>query len=243
MIYINKITNKRSIEDRKEYPYNIPSIRNLDTFEFKSNVTFIVGENGSGKSTFVEAIAVCAGFNPEGGSTYLNYHTYDTHSRLFNDFKLTRNGRRNKDGYFLRAESFYNVASEIDRISDRSQLDRNYGGALHERSHGESFLSVILNRLSGNGLYIFDEPESALSVASLFKLIIKINELEKQNSQFIIATHSPILLAYPGAEIYAMTEQGLRLMKYEDTEQYILTKYFISNYTQIINELLNNDPL
>lgn len=243
MIYINKITNKRAIEDRTEYPYNIPAIRNLDEFEFKSGVTFIVGENGSGKSTFVEAIAVCSGFNPEGGSVYLNYRTYDTHSSLFNDFKLTRNGYRNKDGYFLRAESFYNVASEIDRISDGCQLAQNYGGALHERSHGESFLGVILNRLKGDGLYIFDEPESALSVASLFKLIVKMNELEKLNSQFIIATHSPILLAYPGAEIYEMTDQGLNLMKYEDTEQYILTKYFISNYTHIINELLNNKEL
>lgn len=156
MIYINKITNRRPIEERKEYPYNIPAIRNLNEFEFKSNVTFIIGENGSGKSTFVEAIAVCAGFNPEGGSTYLNYRTYDTHSRLFQDFKITRNGNRNKDGYFLRAESFYNVASELDRITDREKLERNYGGALHERSHGESFLGVILNRLSGNGLYIFD---------------------------------------------------------------------------------------
>ncbi|MGL5772216.1 MAG: AAA family ATPase [Bacteroidales bacterium] len=243
MIYINKITNRRPIEERTEYPYNIPAIRSLDEFEFNSNVTFIIGENGSGKSTFVEAIAVCAGFNPEGGSTYLNYRTYDTHSSLFNDFKLTRSGRRNKDGYFLRAESFYNVASEIDRISDGWQLEKNYGGPLHKRSHGESFLGVILNRLSGDGLYIFDEPESALSIASLFKLIVKMNELEKLNSQFIIATHSPILLAYPGAEIYAVTDNGLELMKYEDTEQYILTKYFISNHTQIINELLNNDQL
>lgn len=241
MIYINKISNIKPIEERTEYPYNIPAIRNLDQFEFKSNVTFIIGENGSGKSTFVEAIAVCAGFNPEGGSAYLNYRTHDTHSSLFNDFKLTRNGYRNKDGFFLRAESFYNVASEIDRISSGWQLAKNYGGALHERSHGESFLGVILNRLSGNGLYIFDEPESALSIASLFKLIVKMNELEKQNSQFIIATHSPILLAYPGAEIYSVTDNGLELTKYEDTEQYILTKYFISNYPRVIDELLNNN--
>lgn len=186
MIYIKKVTNKRPASERTEYPYNIPAIRNLDEFEFKSNVTFIIGENGSGKSTFVEAIAICAGFNPEGGSTYLNYRTYDTHSDLFKDFIITRGSYRNRDGYFLRAESFYNVASEIDRISNGWQLEKNYGGALHERSHGESFLGVILNRLSGNGLYIFDEPESALSVPSLFKLIVKINELEKRNSQFIM---------------------------------------------------------
>lgn len=238
MIYIRKITNERPMAERTEYPYNIPAIRNLNEFEFKSSVTFVIGENGSGKSTLVEAIALSVGFNPEGGSSFLTYSTCDTHSDLFEDIRITRNACRNKDGYFLRAESFYNVASEIDRITDPDALKRNYGGALHERSHGESFLGVILNRLSGNGLYIFDEPESALSIPSLFQVIVKMKELEKKNSQFIIATHSPILLAYPGAEIYAITDSGLKLTKYEDTEQYLLTKYFISNHTKVINELL-----
>lgn len=239
MIYINRITNRRPKEERKEYPYSIPAIRNLDTFEFKSNVTFIVGENGSGKSTLIEAIAICAGFNPEGGSTFLNHHTYDTHSSLFGDLRLTRGPYRNKDGFFLRAESFYNVASEIDRISDLGQLEANYGGSIHARSHGEGFLGVILNRLSGNGLYIFDEPESALSVMSLFALMAKMRELEKANSQFIIATHSPILLAYPEAEIYAITDDGLRLTSYEGTEQYQLTRQFILNREVFIKELMN----
>ena len=238
MIYINRIVNRRPQEERKEYPYSIPVIRNLNEFEFKSNVTFIVGENGSGKSTFVEAIAVCAGFNPEGGSTYLNYHTYDTHSSLFSDLKLTRGPYRNKDGFFLRAESFYNVASEIDRISDPKQLNANYGGSIHQRSHGEGFLGVILNRLKGNGLYIFDEPESALSVMSIFTLMAKMHELERNNSQFIIATHSPILLAYPGAEIYTITDDGLVLTDYEDTEQYRLTRQFILNRETFIKELV-----
>lgn len=237
MIYVKKIINQKGLNERTKYPYNIPAICSLHEFEFKSNVTFIVGENGSGKSTFVEALAISAGFNPEGGSHYLNYHTYDSHSSLFNDLKLVRSGYRNKDGYFLRAESFYNVAAEIDRISNRGQLERNYGGALHERSHGESFLGLLLNRLFGDGLYIFDEPESALSILSQFKLLVKMKELEDKRSQFIIATHSPILLAYPGAEIYNITENGLVLTKYEDTEQYKLTKYFIANYSQVINEL------
>ena len=218
---------------------DIPAIRNLETFEFKSNVTFIVGENGAGKSTLIEAIAICAGFNPEGGSTFLSHHTYDTHSSLFGDLRLTRGPYRNKDGFFLRAESFYNVASEIDRISDSWQLDANYGGSIHARSHGEGFLGVILNRLSGNGLYIFDEPESALSVMSLLTLMAKMRELEKANSQFIIATHSPILLAYPEAEIYAITDDGLRLTSYEDTEQYQLTRQFILNREVFIKELMN----
>ena len=208
------------------------------SLRFKSNVTFIIGENGTGKSTFIEGIAIGAGFNPEGGSAYLNYHTYDTHSSLFKDLKLTRGAYRNKDGFFLRAESFYNIASEIDRISQPWQLDKNYGGSIHQRSHGESFLGVILNRLYGNGLYIFDEPESALSVTSIFTLMAKMRELEKRNSQFIIATHSPILLAYPGAEIYMITNDGLKLVEYENTEPYLLTKHFLSNYKSILEELI-----
>ncbi len=241
MIYINKITNRRPIEERKEYPYNIPAILHLDEFEFKSNITFIIGENGSGKSTFIEAIAVSLGLNPEGGSTYLNYHTYDTHSCLFNDLKLTRGPYRNKDSFFLRAESFYNVASELDRITDAWRMMKNYGGRIHERSHGEGFLSVILNRLSGNGLYIFDEPESALSINSLYTLMVKMHELEKKDSQFIIATHSPILLAYPGADIYTITDNGFEPTKYEESMPYLLTKQFILNRERILNELLGDE--
>ena len=241
MIYINKIINRRPMDERGEYPYNIPAIQHLNEFEFKSNVTFIIGENGSGKSTFIEAIAVSIGLNPEGGSSYLNYHTYDTHSNLFNDLKLTRGPYRNKDSFFLRAESFYNAASELDRISNKYEMLMNYGGFLHERSHGESFLSVILNRLTGNGLYIFDEPESALSINSLYVLMVKMHELEKKNSQFIIATHSPILLAYPGADIYTITENGFEPTKYEESMPYLLTKQFILNRELILDELLGEE--
>ena len=229
------------MEDRREYPYNIPAILHLNEFVFKSNVTFIIGENGSGKSTFIEAIAVSLGLNPEGGSSYLNYHTYDTHSSLFNDLKLTRGPYRNKDSFFLRAESFYNVASELDRITDSWRMMRNYGGRIHERSHGEGFLSVILNRLSGNGLYIFDEPESALSINSLYTLMVKMHELEKKNSQFIIATHSPILLAYPGADIYTITDNGFEPTRYEESMPYLLTKQFILNRERVLNELLGDE--
>ena len=241
MIYINKIINRRPMDERGKYPYNIPAIQHLNEFEFKNNVTFIIGENGSGKSTFIEAIAVSIGLNPEGGSSYLNYHTYDTHSNLFNDLKLTRGPYRNKDSFFLRAESFYNAASELDRISNKYEMLMNYGGFLHERSHGESFLSVILNRLTGNGLYIFDEPESALSINSLYKLMVKMHELEKKNSQFIIATHSPILLAYPGADIYTITENGFEPTKYEESMPYLLTKQFILNRERILDELLGDE--
>ena len=171
----------------------------------------------------------------------MNYHTYDTHSTLFNDLKLRRGPYRNKDSFFLRAESFYNAASELDRITGYNDMLRNYGGYLHQRSHGESFLGVILNRLSGNGLYIFDEPESALSINSLYTLMVKMHELEKKDSQFIIATHSPILLAYPGADIYTITNNGLEPTKYEESMPYLLTKQFILNRERVLNELLGEE--
>ncbi len=239
MIYIRKVINEKPRDERTEYPHNIPAIHNLDELEFNSNVTFIIGENGSGKSTLIEAMAVCLGLNPEGGSSNLNYRTLDTHSDLFNDLKIVRGPYRNRDGFFLRAESFYNVAGELDRISSPTELARNYGGPLHERSHGESFLGVIMNRLSGRGLYIFDEPESALSIPSQFKFLVKIRQLEKLGSQFVIATHSPILLAYPDAEIYTVTENGMELTEYEETDQYRLTKYFISNHEDFLKELFD----
>lgn len=237
MVYIECIKNINYENDRNIYPYNIPSILNLDELQFSKSVTFITGENGSGKSTLVEALAINAGFNPEGGSRNFNFKTHDSHSKLYNKLKLVRSAYRNTDGYFLRAESFYNVASEIDNILDKGQITRNYGGSLHECSHGESFLALVNKRLSGNGLYIFDEPESALSINSQFKLLVAINELVEKKSQFIIATHSPILLAYPGADIYKISGNGLKLVDYENTEQYRLTKYFLDNHKRMIKEL------
>ena len=237
MIYINRIKNTKFKKDRNTYPYNIPSIFNLEELEFRKSVTFIIGENGSGKSTLVEALAINAGFNPEGGSRNFNFKTQDSHSKLYNDIKLVRSPLRNTDGFFLRAESLYNVASEIVKILDKGQITRNYGGSLHECSHGESFLALIHNRLSGNGLYIFDEPESALSFNSQLNLLIAIKQLVIKKSQFIIATHSPILPAYPDADIYHVSDNGLKLIDYEDTEQYRLTKYFLNNYAKMNHEL------
>lgn len=238
MIFISRIRNEKPLNERNSYPYNIPSIANLTELKFRKSVSFIIGENGSGKSTLVEAIAINAGFNPEGGSRNFNFNTMESHSELFQDIRLIRSVNRNKDGFFLRAESFYNVASEVDSLFDAATKQDVYGGSLHERSHGESFLALLHHRLKGNGLYIFDEPESALSIISQFNMLIRIKELVNKNSQFIIATHSPILMAYPGAAIYRVTNNGLQLTSYEDTEQYRLTKYFINNYQKMIDELL-----
>lgn len=239
MIYIERIKNIRLKEDRVVYPYNIPSIFNLEELKFRKSVTFITGENGSGKSTLVEALAINAGFNPEGGGRNFNFKTQDSHSLLYNDIKLIRSAYRNTNGYFLRAESFYNLASEIDNILPSYQVIKNYGGSLHKCSHGESFLALVHHRLSGNGLYIFDEPESALSIVSQFNLLMAMKGLVEKQSQFIIATHSPILMAYPDADIYHVTDNGLELVNYEDTEQYRLTKYFINNYEKMIVELMD----
>lgn len=237
MVYIERIENMKLKKDRNIYPYNVPSIFNLEELKFRKSVTFIIGENGSGKSTLVEALAINAGFNPEGGSRNFNFRTQDSHSGLYNGIKLIRGPYRNTDGFFLRAESFYNVASEIDNILDKDQIIRNYGGSLHERSHGESFLALVYNRLSGNGLYIFDEPESGLSINSQFSLLTAVKGLVEKESQFIIATHSPVLMAYPGADIYHISDNGLELIGYEDTEQYRLTKHFINNYEKMLDGL------
>ena len=237
MIYIKAIKNVSQTENRHSYPLNIPSLLHLNTLEFNNDVTFIIGENGIGKSTLIEALAINAGFNPEGGSRNFNFKTHDSHSNLYEDIKLIRSHRRNADGFFLRAESLYNVASEIDNTLDRSQINRNYGGSLHELSHGEGFLSLVKNRLTGNGLYIFDEPESGLSINTQLSLLIAIKELVNKNSQFIITTHSPIILAYPGADIFNFSENGIEQITNEETEHHRLTKYFMNNHQQFIETL------
>jgi predicted ATPase len=231
---IQYIRVKNEIQkDTKKYPFNIPLIKNLKRITFNMPVTFIVGENGTGKSTLLEAIAVSYGFNPEGGSKNFNFKTKETHSELYK-YLIIGKSFNVDDGYFLRGESFYNLASNIDELD----LYNSYGGKyLHNQSHGESFLSLINNRLRGNGIYIFDEPETALSPMKILNLLIIIDELVKNNSQFIISTHSPILMDYPKAEIYEIKNYKLFLTKYEDTNHYSITKYFMLNYKKMINEL------
>ncbi|TCV20711.1 putative ATPase [Sphingobacterium alimentarium] len=233
MIYISKITNLKPKKERKAYPYNIKALRNLTELEFTNPITFIVGENGMGKSTLVEAIAIQAGFNPEGGSRNFNFNTMHSHSTLFEDIRVTRTAWRNKDGYFLRAESFYNVATTIDSYG----VQEFYSGSLHECSHGESFMALLHSRLGGKGLYIFDETESALSLSRQMNMMVRMKELLEQDSQFIIATHSPILLAYPGADIFHLDEKGIRKVEYEETDQYRLTKFFLNNHERMLKEL------
>lgn len=244
----------RSIRIDRPLPANsylkdLPIIKSLQTMErldFTKNITFLVGENGTGKSTLIEAIAVNLGFNPEGGTLNFNFSTEDSHSDLYKYLRVAKGTGIRKDGFFLRAESFYNVASNIDQM-DRipapgPSVIESYGGiSLHKQSHGESFMALVANRFRGNGLYILDEPEAALSPSKLLELMCHIHTLEQKNSQFIISTHSPILLAYPGAEIYYLTSQGIRSVSYEETEHYQITRDFLNAPQKICRYLFNQD--
>lgn len=235
-----------SVERKEQYLLELPAVRALEGegLSFSQPVTFFVGENGSGKSTLLEAIAAAWGFNPEGGSINFNFSTKETHSTLHRALLLRRGARRPRDGYFLRAESFYNVASEVDRLEEIAgpSLLNSYGGrSLHEQSHGESFFALVTNRLGGNGLYLFDEPEAALSAVRQLALLSAIHELVKKGSQLLIATHSPILTAYPNAEIYALSEHGVQKTPYEQTEPYLITKRFLNAPDRMLRELLGEE--
>ena len=241
--YINQVILRRDgIEDFSQYPFSVPAVKGLYELPLHKNVTFFVGENGTGKSTLIEAIAVNYGFNAEGGSRNFNFETYHSHSNLSDYLLLTKGVKHPRDGYFLRAESFYNLASnieELDKIAAWApEIKSSYGGSLHECSHGESFFALLNNRLGGHGVYIFDEPEAALSPQRQLAMLCRIDELVKQDSQLIIATHSPILTSYPKSIIYTFSENGIQQTEYEQTDNYQITKSFLNNYKKMLNELL-----
>lgn len=237
--YISSILFDNSLSENS-YLNDLPIIKYLAAnkkLKFSSNITFLVGENGTGKSTLLEAIAVAYGFNAEGGTINFSFSTKDTHSELSEHLTLTKRDYA-KDGFFLRAESLYNAATYIDEV----KATHNYGNiSLHNQSHGESFLSIVQNRFSGNGLYLLDEPEAALSPMRLMTLIVEMDTLLKNNSQFIIATHSPILLAFPNAEILQFSESGIEKAKYYETEHYKTTKLFIEDPEKMIHHLIDSN--
>lgn len=229
----------------KRYPYSIPAIGGLTRLDLNPGVTFIVGENGSGKSTLVEAVAIAAGFNPEGGTKNFSFDTRRSESELRDVLQVVRGARREKDGFFLRAESFFNVGTNIEQLDEEGgsgpRIIDSYGGvSLHEQSHGESFMALATHRFGGNGLYILDEPEAALSPSRQLALLQIIHNLvANRASQFIIATHSPILMAYPSATLYHLGPEGIRETAYEETEHYRITRDFLANREVYLKHLFD----
>jgi predicted ATPase len=234
---------RHTVPDFAVYPFSIPSIYTLDTLRFDKPVTFLVGENGAGKSTLIEAIAILMGFNAEGGSRNFRFATAQAHAELHRHLRPTRSGRRMTDGFFLRAESYFNVASEIDRLDEDPfgrPIKASYGGrSLHQQSHGESFFALLQNRLRGQGLYIMDEPEAALSPTRQLAMLTRMHELVQNGAQLLIATHSPILMAYPDADIILMGEGAPHIIPYEETEHYLVTRRFLTHTQTMLRQLLD----
>ncbi len=235
--FLQAVRLKRDeIASYERYPFCIPAVRHLDRLVFSPTVTFFIGENGSGKSTLMEAIATRYGYNAEGGSKNFNFSTQDTHSDLGDYILLERGVLHPSDGFFLRAESFYNVATQIDQLG----VERAYGGrSLHHQSHGEAFLALLQHRFQGDGVYLLDEPEAALSPQRQLSVLTLLHRLVHHQSQLIIATHSPILLAYPNARIYHFSERGIAEIAYTDTEHYQVTRDFLNRHERMIDLLIS----
>jgi predicted ATPase len=237
---------REAVPSFEQYPFALDVIRSLHEIRLHPGVTFFIGENGSGKSTLLEAIAVAWGLNAEGGSRHMQFDTRQSHSSLHEYLRLSRGVRRARDAFFLRAESFFNVASEIERLDEEDvpapRIGPAYGPlALHEQSHGESFLSLLMNRFRAGGLYILDEPEAALSPSRQMAALARIHDLVGGRAQFIIATHSPILMAFPGARIYQFAEDGISEVEYTETEHYTITKSFLNDHERMLARLLSED--
>jgi predicted ATPase len=241
--YIKQFDLKRELISSYDYfPFNLPVIRNFQETSFHPNVTYIIGENGMGKSTLLEGIAISLGFNPEGGSLNFNFSNYNSHSDLDKYLRLTKGYNKAKDSFFFRAETFYNLATNIEHLDTESMsgskvIDAFGGKSLHQQSHGESFFAAFTERFRGNGLYILDEPEAALSPLRQMSMLARIHELVNQTSQFIISTHSPILMAYPNAKIIQLTENGMNETALEDTDHYAITKQFIEDRDRLFHHL------
>ena len=248
----------RGIKIKKEVPKDnylsdldvVKNLKDIGELAFKKPVTFFVGENGIGKSTLIEAIAINFGFNPEGGTRNYNFKTKNTHSDLYDYITVIKTFNHAKNGYFLRAESFYNTLSYLDYLDAEQYSDNDYyrhlksnvghGASMHNMSHGESFLNAIEN-FTGNGLYILDEPESALSPSGIMKLILIIQQLVNNKSQFVISTHSPILLTCPHSDVYEITKNSISLVNYKDTMHFQITRRFLENPEKMLSRLLSED--
>lgn len=225
------------------YPFSLPAVRGLRSLELHPKVTYFVGENGSGKSTLLEAVAVASGLNPEGGSRNFAFSTRASHSPLHRHLRLVQGLHRPRDRFFLRAESFFNLSTEIEHLDSEPSFGppviESFGGqSLHEQSHGEAFFSTFLHRFGGGGLYILDEPEAALSPVRQMALLSIIHDLLGEGSQFLIATHSPIVMAYPESTIFALDGERIESVAYEDTEHFRVSRDFLNHPQRALRELL-----
>ena len=225
--------------EENSYLRNIEALQGVERLDFLKSVAFFVGENGSGKSTLLEAIAVAHGFNPEGGTKNYLFSTHDTHSELCDAIRIVKGYRKEKWGYFLRAESFYNVATQEEEYADVLHPSAKY----HEKSHGESFLALAQSNLRPNGLYLLDEPEAALSPQRQLTLLMEIYKCAERGAQFFIATHSPILLGIPNAEIFCFDNGRIHVCSYEETESYQVTEMFINNKNVLLEKLLADSDI
>ncbi|WP_019535920.1 AAA family ATPase [Paenibacillus ginsengihumi] len=236
-MFLRSLEIRRKQADPGKYPFNIPAIAQLTTLEFKTNVTFFVGENGSGKSTILEAIAYQCGFNTAGGSRNNQYEVNASQAVLGDHIRLSWLPKIT-NGFFLRAETFYQFASHLDTMPESL---RYYGGrSLHKQSHGEAFLSLFKHRFGKKAIYLLDEPEAALSPARQLALLRVIKDLERE-AQFIIATHSPILLGYPQAQILNFDDQPVSEIAYEQTMHYIITRRFLENRDKVLEEVFSDE--
>ncbi|ENH96051.1 ABC transporter ATP-binding protein [Gracilibacillus halophilus YIM-C55.5] len=236
-MFLKEITLIKGNSDHNKFPFSIPSIKALEQLQIKSDVTFFVGENGSGKSTLLEAIAYKCDFNTAGGGRNNNYELHAAESALGSHLRLSWMPKVT-NGFFLRAESFYDFATHIDKIGGGAAYGER---SLHHQSHGESFFSLFLNRFRGEAIYLLDEPEAALSPQNQLAFLKIINDLvKKDGAQLIIATHSPILLGYPGASIISF-DDGLKEVIYEETQHYQISKLFLNDRDAMLERLFDED--
>ncbi len=240
-LYVREMSLREAIPGSPYYA-DLPVVRHLmrQPLRFTRPVTFLVGENGVGKSTLIEALAAALGFNPEGGSRNFRFSTADSHSGLSGYLRVVRGPVAPRDGFFLRAESFYNAATYLDEMGYEA-LEPYGGRSLHQQSHGESFLALVENRFFGRGLYILDEPEAALSPMRLMRLMCLMHALAENHSQFIISTHSPILMTFPDSEVMEISGQGIRSVPYRETEHYQVTRRFLEAPERMLAYLLEDD--